>query len=486
MNISSDLARDIKREVLKENYFEFFKWCFEILHPGTKYSDNFHVKYLCDLLQEEAERILNQVEKDKDLLINIPPRTSKSLIFSVCFLPWVWIKNPSRKFICISNDDQLALMSAKLSRDIIASKEYEELFGDSYFVRPDIDSNGYFANNHGGFRLSRSSGTNVTGYSADYIIVDDPDSAVKVKSEAERKKVHSFYFEALYNRLTPPTLGLRIILQQRVHEHDLTGAVLKRQPDEYTLISLPAELASSKVIPEELSKHYIDGLLDPKRLSRETLAKFKRTLGSKGYAGQYLQLPAPEEGGIFKKEWFDIVPATSIVRDSINNPIHFVLDTAYTEKQENDPSAVLSFFVRDNIIYILDCHEVWMEFPDLIKHVQEHVHKFQYTNNSKIYIEPKASGLSLIQQLRLSTKLNVIELDSPKDSKVARANAVSPICESKRVKLVDGGYVDNFLNQIVTFPNSTHDDMLDTLVYAIQRFLQKSDSPDLGFLSLNL
>lgn len=173
MTISRELARDIKREVLKNNYFEFFKFAFEILHPGTKYSDNFHVKYLCDLLQEEAERILQKIEKDKDLLINIPPRTSKSLIFSVCFLPWVWLRDPSKKFICISNDDQLALLNSQYSRDIIAHPEYQELFSDCFTIRPDIDSKGYFANNYGGYRLSRSSGTNVTGYSCDYCFTGD-------------------------------------------------------------------------------------------------------------------------------------------------------------------------------------------------------------------------------------------------------------------------------------------------------------------------
>src|SRR5690606_28536050 len=101
-----------------------------------------------------------------------------------------------------------------------------------------------------------------------------------------------------------------------------------------------------------------------------------------------------EEGGIFKRDWFEIVPATSVVRDSINNPIHFVLDTAYTDKQENDPTGIMSFFIRDNLMYIVDWHEVWMEFPQLIKHIQEHTQKYQYTANSKVYIEGAASGLS--------------------------------------------------------------------------------------------
>src|SRR5690606_183295 len=111
---------------------------------------------------------------------------------------------------------------------------------------------------------SRTSGSNITGLSADWIIVDDPDSASKVHSEAERKKVHTFYFEALYNRLTPPNLGIRVVLQQRVHENDLTGAILQRQPKAYRQICLPAELRDN-IIPVEMGKYYVEGLLDPKR-----------------------------------------------------------------------------------------------------------------------------------------------------------------------------------------------------------------------------
>lgn len=482
MQISNELARDIKREVLKENYFEFFKWAFSLLHNSAKYEDNFHVKYLCDILQEEAERVLRFEEKDKDILINIPPRTSKSLITSVCFQPWVWIKNPSKKFICVSFDDQLSLLNSQLSRDIIAHPEFQELFGDCFVIRHDIDSKGYWANNYGGLRLSRSSGSNITGYSADYILVDDPDSAVKVFSKVEREKVHTYYFSALYNRLTPPNLGIRIILQQRLHPDDLTSAILARQGSDYRHICLPAELTSD-VNPPELAKYYTDGLLDPRRLSRKILDNFRKTLGTKIYTGQYLQVPTPDEGGIFKKEWLDIVSPNGLYRDSENNPIHFFLDTAYTEKQENDPSAILTCYVRENILYVLDVHEVWMEFPDLIKHIQQHVQRYQYSSNSKIYVEPKASGLSLVQQLRNSTLLNVIELDPPKDSKVTRANSVSPIVESRRVKIIDGAYVEHFMSQLISFPHHKSDDMTDTFVYSVARLLQKSNSPDIAFLS---
>jgi len=479
--ISQQLELDIKREVLTHSYFEFFKYFFTLLHPGQAYVDNFHIKYLCDILQEEAERMIRMEEKTQDLLINIPPRTSKSLIFSVCLLPWMWIRKPELKFITISFDAQLALLNSQLSRDIIGSQDYQDLFGSFFYVRPDIDSKGYFANNFGGYRLSRTTGQNVTGFSAHIEIVDDPDSAMSVYSENEREFVHKYYFEALYNRLTPPNYGIRCIVQQRLHEMDLTGAVLDRQPGEYKHICLPAEI-SPRLYPPELAEYYIDGLLDPNRLSLDILKKFKQTLGTNNYTGQYLQAPSPDEGGIFKKDWFDTVEPSTLDRDPVNHPIHFFLDTAYTEKTSNDPTAILTCYAKNNILYVLDVQEVWLEFPQLLEFLKKHVPKFQYSSNSKIFIEPKASGKSVAQQLRTSTMLNVIEMEPPKDSKVIRANSITPICESKRVKLVNGVYITKFKDQLLAFPNAAHDDQVDVLVYAVQRLLQKSSNPDMIFI----
>ena len=103
--ITSDLEIALKRTVFKNSYFEFFKWSFKILFPSERYEDNFHVKYLCDIYQAEIERMLRREEKDRDIIVNIPPRTSKSLITSVCLLPWAWLLDPTLPFISVSFDD---------------------------------------------------------------------------------------------------------------------------------------------------------------------------------------------------------------------------------------------------------------------------------------------------------------------------------------------------------------------------------------------
>lgn len=482
------LELELQRSIFEKSYFEFFKWSFSLLFPNEKYEDTFHIKFLCDLYQEEVERIIRREEKFKDILVNIPPRTSKSLITSVCLLAWAWIKDPTIPFISVSFDDQLTLVNAQYSRDIIGHEKYQELFGHIFKMRNDVDSKGLFQNNKGGFRLSKTTGGNITGHKGMIIIVDDPQNPKTSESEVYRKATISYYTKSLYNRLTPINLGVRIIIMQRLHEDDLTGHLLADSPEDYIHVCLPATIPIHKgkgkgieIKPEHLQTEYKDGLLDPVRLNRKELGKFSKVLGSVGYAGQYDQNPAPDEGGIIKEAWFDIIDPRILQRSVATEPIMFIIDPAYTKNHDNDPSAILTCFVQNNHIYVLDAHEVWMEFPELIKHITQHVQNYQYSSNSKIIIEPKASGKSIVQQLRATTMLNVIESKSPDTDKVVRVNAITPTLESRRVKLVEGHYIQHFIDQLRLFPNATHDDMVDTLEIAVSELLL-SNGPDFLFL----
>lgn len=474
------LEKELKREIFKKSYYEFFKWCFAILFPNERYEDNFHVKYLCDIYQAEIERILRREEKTQDIIVNIPPRTSKSLITNVCLLPWMWIKDPTMTMISVSFDEELTLLNAQYSKDIIKSDEYQELFGDLFKIRHDADSKGYFMNDKGGFRLSKTTGNNITGHKGLVVVVDDPQNPKTAESEVNRKGTVDYYTRSLYNRLTPVNLGVRIIIMQRLHEEDLTGYLLKNDPQAYRHICLPAEV-SKLVKPMSLVERYNDGLLDPIRLSKKILDQFRKILGTRGYSGQYDQTPSPDEGGIIKSEWFDIIRPEVIIRDVINSPIHFIIDSAYTEKTENDPTAIMSCFVQGQYLYILDVTEQWLEFPQLCNFIVNYTRRFQYSSQSKIFIEPKASGKSIVQQLRATTDLNVVELVPPKDDKITRAHSITPTLEARRVRLVDGSFIPNFIEQAKGFPNAAHDDMVDDLVNAVTELLLVN-GPDFLFL----
>ncbi len=472
MNIDEGLELELKRELYRESYYEFFKWCFSILFPNEAYHDSFHVKYLCDVYQAEIERIIRKEPKQKDIIVNIPPRTSKSLITSVCLIPWAWLKEPTIPFITVSFDEELTNVNSTLSKDIITSDEFQELFGEEFTIRKDVNNKGLWQNNKGGFRLSKTTGSNITGHKGCVLIVDDAQSPKTAASEVRRKETIDYYTKALYNRLTPVEIGVRIIIMQRLHSEDLTGYLLNTNPDQYHHICLPAE-ESDEVRPAELRKFYKDGLLDPIRLGANELYKFKRVLRS-DYSGQYEQIPVSNENSIIKREWLDVLDPHQVSWNREREPVMFYYDTAYSEKnsvKKNDPTAQLACFKRGNELYILNAHDDWMDFPTLCRHIPSFVNSNGYSAQSKIKIEGAASGKSVIQQLKATTNLNVIEYPKPKDDKVTRMNAISALVEARRIKLVKGAWNDHFLQQLEAFPLGTHDDMCDVFVMAIEDLL---------------
>lgn len=480
--LNKDFYEHLQKQILEENYYEFFKWAFKILHPSDPYSDSKHIKELCDLLQKEVERIEKRIRKKKDFVINIPPRTSKSLIVSVCFLPWVWLRLPHIKMICVSHDDNLVTFNSRLCRNLIKSDKYQHYFADKFKLNTDSDSVTFFANNAGGSRLSKTTGSSIVGHGAHIIVVDDPQSASTSRSEAKRLAVKKYWSEDLYNRLTPAQLGVRILVQQRLHEDDLTGDLLKKKGGKLNHICLPATLTNKnkdKLQPKSYLGLYTlkpDGVyyLDPIRLDRETLEDLKEELGTYGFTSQYDQEPTSEEGGIIKRHWFSIVDPNTVIRDREKEPIHFFIDPAYTEKTSNDPTGIMAAFKKGHEMYIIRSESKRLEFPDLCRYIKEFCYEYGYDHNSVIYVEPKASGLSVVQQLKSETDLNITIGESPKDDKLSRLNAVSPKCEARRVNLIQGGWNEDFLSQICSAGEEQwpeHDDEIDVFSMGVKKLL---------------
>ena len=251
-------------------------------------------------------------------------------------------------------------------------------------------------------------------------------------------------------------MSVEINVMQRLHEEDATALDLKN--DNVKHICLPAEV-SKHVKPEELKERYIDGLLDPVRLDRDVMAEMKKKLGSYGYAGQFEQTPAPDEGGMIKREYFGRFTMDQLPPDITWN---FVADTAYTSKEENDPSGFIAYAEHNNNYYLRNVCNVRLEFPELMKHAKSWPLANGYTNRSRYQIEPKASGKSLVQTVRSTTGLNISESINPTKDKTARVRDVEPILESKRVFLLAGEpWIDDFLTQLAQFPNGNHDEMVD-------------------------
>jgi len=448
-------------ELCRRSFFRFVQEFWSVISPEEPVW-NWHIKYLCDELQYLNSFVKDRKPKPYDLIINVPPASTKSSIASQMYNAWVWIDDPAQRFIGSSYAHGLSLSHSVKTKDIVTSDKYLMLF-PHLKLKLDQQAKSDYRNTKGGQRFTTSTGGSVTGMHGHQIIVDDPLNPEQAVSDKERESANRFVSSTLSSRKVDKAVSVTILIMQRLNEDDPTGVMLSKKGKKIKHICLPAE-DKGNVQPPELSAHYSEGLLDPVRLSREIMAEALIDLGSYQYAGQYDQRPAPEEGGLLKRSWFEVV-------DWLPEYAHlkwdFVADTAYTEDEQNDPSGYLAYAKLNNDFIIRYAQTEYLEFPDLLKALPAFAHQYGYSHRSIVEVEPKASGKSLVQTLKRETELNIKEGKPPARDKVARVKDSSPTVEAGRVKLLRGVWNKEFLDQVTTFPNAAHDEYVDCLTMMI-------------------
>lgn len=462
----------IDAELCRRNFYYFIQQYWHIVTPEEPVY-NWHIEYIANELQSVSDKVVQRLPKDADMLINIPPGTSKSTICTIMFPVWLWVIDPTLRIMTTSYSASLSTDHAVKSRDIIKSDKFMAMF-PTIRIKDDQDNKMHYKNELGGERYTTSTGGTVTGFHAHVIVVDDPVNPQEALSVVKRKEAVGFIDTTLSTRKVNKESTVTILLMQRLHEQDPSGHWLSKSDKKIKHICLPGEV-SNDVKPIELKDRYRDGLLDPIRLSRSSLQQLRVDLGSYGYAGQIMQRPAPDEGGILKKNFFSIITKKDFDLKAKDKKVvwDFFLDTAYTGKQSNDPSALMSVCIIDNCAYIKRSHVAWLEFPELINEIKLFATSQGYTNQSRIFVEPKATGLSVVQVLKKETGLNIIALDPPKDDKLTRVHSASPVIEAKRVILIEGDWNNSFIDECAAFPNGLHDDQVDNISAMVNKFLSK-------------
>src|SRR5699024_11114066 len=294
----------LKAEKCRRSFFYFIKEFWSIVIPDAPVW-NWHIEALCDEIQKVAERVVHRKTKEYDLIINIPPGTSKSTIVTVMLPAWIWTIDSSTRNLTASYSASLSTDHAVKSRDIIKSEKYRAYFPDIE-IKSDQDNKTHYKNTNGGERYATSVTVSLTGLHAHLLIVDDPLNPIESTSEVERKKANDFINITLSTRKVNKSITPTILVMQRLHQEDPTGVWLSKKDKKVRHICLPGEL-SHDVKPKKYRKFYKKGLLDAVRLTEKDLKALKVDLGSYGYAGQIMQVPSPADGGIWQK-WFKVVP----------------------------------------------------------------------------------------------------------------------------------------------------------------------------------
>jgi predicted phage terminase large subunit-like protein len=459
----------------EKSFYHFFKSAWHVMEGDNPFYDNWHIKAICDHLQACYERRI------KKLIINIPPRQSKTNIVSIAFPAWVWIHDSEEKFICASHISKLSNHTSNQCRELIESNWYQSRWGDSVKLSKNQNQKTIFKNTSGGHRIATSAGANITGFGADCIIIDDPEDAHA--SEVTRESTHEWLGKALFSRLNNKKTGIIILIQQRVDELDTTDYILSIDVnDEWCHLMIPMEFEKARKCETYINDKlfFSDPRIEERELlnknfySTEDARKDKILYGSYNYATQFQQRPAPLEGGILRRAWFQIWKGKHYPK------FDYVIqswDTGYSDKITAAYSACTTWgvFTDDRgivNIFLLSCWRGRVEFTELRNRAKRMKDNYLDIGNTKLnsmglftvnkcIIEEKASGSSLIQELRRAGIPAIGFM--PRGDKKARVNEISAYIEAGLVHILDKPYNMEFVDEVIKFPNASSRDYVDTL-----------------------
>jgi predicted phage terminase large subunit-like protein len=409
----------------------------------------------------------------KRVIINMPPRHTKSEFASYLLPSWFLGKNPTKKVIQCSNTADLAVGFGRKVRNLVDSEQYASVF-PGVKLRQDSKAAGRWATNKNGEYFAIGVGGTVTGKGADLLIIDDPHSEQEAAAASGNpeiyQKVYEWYTSGPRQRLQPG--GAIVIVMTRWGEADLTGRVLqdalkREKGEEWELIELPAIMPSGNP-------------LWPEFWSIDELEALKEELPVSKWNAQYQQKPTGEEGALVKREWWKIWEREKPPR------CEYVIqswDTAFTKSERSDYSActVWGVFHMDedpknvNVI-LLEAYQERLEFPELKEKAFE---MYNIWEPDTCIIEAKAAGSPLIFEMR-RMGVPVQEYTPVRgNDKFVRINSVTDLFRSGKVWAPDTRWAHELIEQMASFPNAAHDDLVDSSTQALIRFRQG------GFLRLN-
>lgn len=288
------------RSICLESFYDFVQQFWSVVVPEDPVW-NWHIRYLCDEFQKDAERVFAGKPKQHDTIVNISPGSTKSTVLSIMAPAWIHARMPEARVLAACHTQQLTFELGRKARMVERCDLYRRAFPEVE-PAPDQDTKSLSMNTAGGGRMSATvGGMSPTGFHAHFILVDDPLDPQKARgtSELEIEAANNFMSEVLPSRKVNKEVAITWLIMQRLHQNDPTGHMLKKARDNIRHINIPAE-RTKYVRPGTLRKNYTDGLMDPNRLSRMVLDEAKVDLGDYGYSGQYLQHPVPRGGGMFK------------------------------------------------------------------------------------------------------------------------------------------------------------------------------------------
>ena len=430
----------------KNDFLSFVKCVWPEFVEGS------HHRHIAEKFNKLATGEINR------LIVNMPPRHTKSEFASYLLPAWMVGRDPKLKIIQATHTGELAVRFGRKAKHLIDSEDYGKIFNTT--LQEDSKAAGRWETAQGGEYFAAGVGGAITGRGADLLIIDDPHSEQDAMSDQALENAYEWYTSGPRQRLQP---GASIVLvMTRWSTKDLTAQLLKAQKevkgDQWEVVEFPALMDHGPVWPE-----YWD---------QEELEKVKATLPVKKWNAQWMQQPTSDEGAIIKREWWRIYDKEYIP------PLQHVIqsyDTAFLKKETADFSAITTWgiFYPDEDsganLLLLDSVKGRYEFPELRRRALQ---QYKYWQPETVIVEAKASGLPLMYELRQMDIPVVSFTPSKGHDKHSRINAVAPLFESGMIWAPDQKFAEEVIEECAAFPHGDHDDLVDTMTQAVMRFRQ--------------
>ena len=435
----------------KNDFLSFVKCVWPDFVEGS------HHRHIADKFNKLATGEINR------LIINMPPRHTKSEFASYLLPAWMVGRDPKLKIIQATHTAELAIRFGRKAKNLIDREDYSKIFQTR--LQEDSKAAGRWETEQGGEYFAAGVGGAITGRGADLLIIDDPHSEQDALSPTALESAYEWYTSGPRQRLQPG--GKIVLVMTRWSTKDLTGMLVKNQKepkaDQWHVVEFPAIMdhGSKKATP-----------VWPEYWKLDELEKVQATLPTGKWNAQWMQNPTAEEGAILKREWW-----MKYTDEEIPQLQHVIqsYDTAFLKKETADYSAITTwgiFYPSEDspaCLILLDAIKGRYEFPELRRLALE---QYDYWKPETVIVEAKASGLPLTYELR-QMDIPVVNFSPSKgNDKHARVNAVAPLFESGMIYAPEQKFADDVIEECAAFPYGDHDDLVDSTTQAIMRFRQ--------------
>lgn len=508
--ISAEIWRRREKLDLENRLIDFVEAGWPAI-DSAEYQKSWAVDALCEHLEAVTFGHIRR------LLVNFPPRCTKTTVASICWPAWAWARRqrtfwsgPSVKFLCASYNNALALEHSNKTRRLIASGWFNSRWGQQVQILDDQNSKVQFDNSAGGSRVSTSVSGTLLGLGGDIINIDDPHNTKEIESQVERETAINFYKEISSTRLNHPKLSAIVVTMQRLHEDDVSGYIQSQDDYEnnWTHLMLPMRHDERRHCvtvlkfdeggqPEQTFEdpRIEEGeLMWPERFGEREVSALESSLGPYMASGRLQQRPTPKTGSIFDRDWWELWED----KGGKFPPFEYLvasLDSAFTEKEENDPSGLTVWGVFRNAedkrrIMLVHAWRKHLQFHGanidrrqgetemayrrrasptwgLVEWTADTCRRFKV---DRLLIEAKASGISAGQELqRLHGREGwAIQLCPVKGDKVARALACQATFSQGMVYAPERDWSEMTISEMEMFPKGRYKDLTDSTTQAIK------------------